>query len=120
MCEELGTGWDKVATSCEIMQLPAPKITLYEENMKVTLFSENSFSNLSAEDKLWSCYLHACIKQVSGEFLTNSSLRERFGLKESSSASISRLIKDAVNAKLIKPLDSKTAPRYMKYIPIWA
>ena len=120
MCEELGTGWDKIATSCEIMQLPAPKITLYEENMKVTLFSENSFSNLSAEDKLWSCYLHACIKQVSGEFLTNSSLRERFGLKESSSASISRLIKDAVNAKLIKPLDSKTAPRYMKYIPIWA
>ena len=59
-------------------------------------------------------------QQVSGEAVTNSTLRERFGLNESSSASISRLIKDAVEAKLIKPLDPTTAPRYMKYVPIWA
>lgn len=65
-------------------------------------------------------YLHACIKYVQGEQLTNSTLRERFGLKESSSGSVSRLIKEAVGFKLIKPLDSDTAPRYMKYIPFWA
>jgi len=120
MCEELGTGWDKIAISCEIQQLPAPKIDLYEESTKVTLFSEVSFSAIPYEDRLWACYLHACIKQVQGEQLTNSSLRERFGLKESSSGSVSRLIKDAVEAKMIKPLDPNTAPRYMKYIPIWA
>lgn len=120
MCEELGTGWDKIAISCEMLQLPAPKIDLYEESTKVTLFSEVPFSSIPYEDRLWACYLHACIKQVQGEQLTNSSLRDRFGLKESSSGSISRLIKDAVEAKLIKPLDPTTAPRYMKYIPIWA
>ncbi|MDX9871278.1 MAG: ATP-binding protein [Clostridia bacterium] len=120
MCEELGTGWDKIAISCEIQQLPAPKINLYEESTKVTLFSEVSFSAIPYEDRLWACYLHSCIKQVQGEQLTNSSLRERFGLKESSSGSVSRLIKDAVEAKMIKPLDPTTAPRYMKYIPIWA
>ena len=65
-------------------------------------------------------YLHACIKQVQGEQLTNNSLKTRFGVKKSSSASISRLIKDAVDARLIKPLDPTTAPRYMKYIPFWA
>jgi len=78
------------------------------------------FTNIALEDKLWACYLHACIKQVQGEQLTNSSLRERFGLKESSAASISQLIKEAVARKFIKPLDPATAPRYMKYIPIWA
>ena len=29
MCEELGTGWDKIVISCEFLQLPAPKIELF-------------------------------------------------------------------------------------------
>lgn len=120
MCEELGTGWDKIVLTCEMLQLPAPKIELYEESTKVTLFSEIPYSNLPPEDKLWACYLHACVLQVQGEQLTNSSLRERFGVASSSSASISRLIKEAVELKLIKPLDPNTAPRYMKYVPGWA
>jgi ATP-dependent DNA helicase RecG len=120
MCEELGSGWDRIVISCEQYQLPAPKITLYEENTKITISSRIAFSSLSQEDKLWSCYLHACIKQVEGEAITNSSLRIRFGLPDTSAASISRLIKDALSKKLIKPFDSSTAPRYMKYIPGWA
>jgi len=78
------------------------------------------FSNLSMEDKVRACYFHACIKQVQGEQLTNSSLRKRFGLGDSSSGSISRLIKATAELNLIKPLDPTTAPRYMKYIPCWA
>lgn len=120
ICEELGTGWDKIVISCEIMQLPAPKINLYEESTKVTLFAEMPFANISPEDKLWACYLHACIKQVQSEQLTNSSLRERFGLPSTSAGSISRLIKEAVASRIIKPLDPNTAPRYMKYLPYWA
>ena len=120
MCEELGTGWDKIVLTCEFLQLPAPKIELYEDSTRVTLFSEMSFSNISMEDRLWVCYLHACIKHVQGENLTNSTLRERFGVKDSSSGSISRLIKEAVTLELIRPLDPTTAPRYMKYIPFWA
>ena len=120
ICEELGTGWDKIAISCELKQLPAPKINLYEESTKVTLFAEMPFTNISPEDKLWACYLHACIKQVQSEQLTNSSLRERFGLPSTSAGSISRLIKEAVASKVIKPLDPDTAPRYMKYLPYWA
>ena len=120
MCEELGTGWDKIVLTCELLQLPAPKIDIYENNTKVTIFSEVPFSNISPEDRLWACYLHACIKHVQGDYLTNSSLRTRFGLKDSAAASISRLIKTAVDLELIKPLDPTTAPRYMKYIPKWA
>lgn len=120
MCEELGTGWDKIVLTCEFMQLPAPKIEVFEESTRVTLFSEIPFSNYSMEEKLWACYLHACIKHVEGEQLTNSSLRQRFGVKDSSAGNISRLIKEAVSQNLIKPLDPSTAPRYMKYIPAWA
>ena len=120
MCEELGTGWDKIVITCELFQLPAPKIELFEDSTRVTLFSDVPFSSISPEDKLWACYLHACIKHVQGEQLTNSSLRARFGLKDSSAGTASRLIKDAVEMKLIKPLDPTTAPRYMKYLPFWA
>ena len=120
ICEELGTGWDKIVISCELAQLPAPRIDLYEENTRVTLYAEQPFSSISPEDKLWACYLHACIKQVQNEQLTNSSLRERFGLKDSATSSVSRLIKDAIDCKLLKPLDPNTAPRYMKYLPYWA
>lgn len=120
MCEELGTGWDKIVINAELAQLPAPRIDLYADSTRVTLFSEMPFSSISLEEKLWACYLHACIKQVQGEQLTNSSLRNRFGVEDSSSASISRLIRAALEKKLIKPLDPTTAPRYMRYIPVWA
>lgn len=120
MCEELGTGWDKIAITCEMGCLPAPKIELYVDSTKVTLFSEKEYSNISTEDKMWACYIHACIKHVQGEYLTNRSLRERFGLKDSSAGSVSRLIRDAVECGVIKPFDPNTAPRYMKYLPIWA
>lgn len=120
ICEELGTGWDKIIIACELQQLPAPRIEIYEESTRVTLYSEVQFSNLSIEDRLWACYLHACIKYLNGEYLTNTSLRQRFGLKVSSSGMVSRIIRDAVEKKLIRPFDPDTAPRYMKYIPIWA
>ncbi len=31
-----------------------------------------------------------------------------------------RIIRDTLDAKLIKPMDPETAPRYMKYVPFWA
>lgn len=120
LCEELGSGWDRIVLSCESKQLPAPKIENFSDDTRVTLFSEIPFANLSMDDKLWACYLHACIKYVQSEQVTNSSLRERFGLQEKSAGSISRLIKEAVQRKYIKPVDPDTAPRYMKYVPIWA
>ena len=120
MCEELGTGWDKIAIDCAAHCLPAPRIDLYRESTRVTFYSRLSFSNIPSEEKLWSCYIHACVLFVQGMRLTNSSLRERFGLEDSSSGSVSRLIKEALEQGLIKPFDSNTAPRYMSYIPGWA
>lgn len=120
MCEELGRGWDRMVLACEMQFLPAPRIEIFEESTKVTLFSEMEYKNIPADDKIWSCYLHACLMYIQGDALTNTSLRDRFGLKDSSAGSISRLIKDAVDKNKIKALDPNTAKRYMRYVPIWA
>lgn len=120
ICEERGSGWDKITLFCEKNQMPAPKIQTYEENTKIYLYSFISFNKLSHEEKLWSCYMHTCLKYVSGEYMTNNSLRLRFGLTVSNKASVSRLIKEAVSKNLIKPLDPHTAPRYISYVPFWA
>lgn len=120
ICEEAGTGWDKIIMACENAQLPAPHIFPYEESTRVTLYSEIPFSDLTQEDKLWACYMHACILQVQDDKLTNASLRGRFGLPETSAGSISRLIKKAVEMGMIKPVDESTSNRYMKYVPSWA
>ena len=120
LCEEFGTGWDKIVLSCELQQLPAPRIELFNDSTRVTLFSEREFSDLSLDEKLWACYLHACIMYLQGEQLTNSPLRKRFGLKDTTAGSVSRLIKIAVDKGYIKPLDSTTASRYRKYLPTWA
>lgn len=120
MCEELGTGWDKIVISCEAMFLPAPRIIVYDESTKVTLFSEIPYANIAYDDKIRACYMHACIKYVQNEHLTNSSLRKRFGLKETNSGSVSRLIKASVEKRLVKPFDDTTSPKNMSYIPFWA
>lgn len=120
MCEELGRGWDRIVLACEAQFLPAPRIEVFQDSTKVTLFSGMKYANIPMEDKLWSCYLHACLMYVQGDALTNKSLRDRFNVRETMAGSISRLIKESVESGSIKPLDSDTAKRYMKYIPAWA
>ena len=124
ICEELGTGWDKIAMSCELMELPSPRIRGYDTGTRVTLYSERPFSSISMDDREWACYMHACLRYINEDagsaYMTNGSLRHRFGLGQQSQPVISKLIKRTMERALIKPLDPKTAPRYMQYIPIWA
>jgi len=120
ICEERGSGWDKIALHCESYQLPAPKIDTYDEHTKVTVYSHIPFGKIPLGERLWSCYMHACLKQVSGEQMTNPSLRNRFGVTESNKSAISRLIAASIEEGLIKPLDPETSRRYRCYIPFWA
>ena len=120
MCEELGRGWDRMVITCEQQFLTAPRIVLFDESTKVIIYSHIDFSKMSVEDKLWSCYMHACVQYLQDDFMNNSSLRQRYNAPDTMTGSISRLIKQAVEKGLIKPFDSSTAPRYMRYIPFWA
>ncbi len=120
VCEERGSGFDKVVAKTEEFQLPAPKINVYQEHTKVTLFAHIPYAKMDREDRLRACYLHACLKYVNNDYLTNTSLRERFGISQKNNAMISRIIKNGIQENLIKPYGESTAPRYMKYVPYWA
>lgn len=120
ICEERGTGFDKIVTESEKYQLPAPRIDEYKEHTKITLFSYLPYNKMSKEDKLRACYLHACLKYVNNEYLTNSSLRERFKIDVKNSAIISRIIKQAIENGLIKQYEDSVGQKMNKYIPYWA
>ena len=114
VCEERGSGFDKVVDQTEFYQLPAPIIEVTEEHTKVILFSHIDFKDMSKEDKTRACYMHACLKYVSRDYMTNSSLRNRFGLEDKDISSVSRIIKDTIDVNMIKAVDPNTGPRHLK------
>ncbi len=121
MCEERGSGIDKVVQECEEHHLPAPRFEASEQFTRVVLFSARSFGEMDRQDKVRACYQHACLKQVSGESMTNQSLRERLGIAESNYPAASRIITDTMTAGLLKPLDPTSKSRkHARYLPYWA
>ena len=117
MCEEQGTGLDKVIISVELHQLPPPDFQSLEESMRVILHSPRNFSDMSVAERVRACYQHAVIKYLSGERLKNASLCERFGIEKKNAAQASAVIKKALEEKAIKVADPKH-PR-SGYEPIW-
>jgi predicted HTH transcriptional regulator len=120
ICEERGSGIDKVVYQTEAFQLPAPLFEAPEGFTRTVLFRHRPLAEMDKEDRIRACYLHACLKYVQRDFLTNTSLRERFGIEEQNRSMASRLIRDAADARAIVPYDSSAAPKMMKYIPWWA
>ncbi len=121
ICEERGSGIDKVIQAVELFQLPAPEFESTEKHTRVTLFSRRSFQELSSRDRVWACYWHACLMQVSGTQMTNESLRKRLSLSDDKYNQASKVISDARQADYIKPYDpDNKSPRYARYVPFWA
>lgn len=121
ICEEKGSGIDKVIDSVEHFQLPAPDFRVSETHTTVVLFGQKSFDEMDRNDKVRACYQHCCLRYVSGEKMTNQSLRERFKLGEGKADQVSRIIRETVNAGQIKSDDPASASkRYSKYVPFWA
>ncbi|MEX0647354.1 MAG: ATP-binding protein [Balneolaceae bacterium] len=121
ICEEKSSGIDKVVFETEFNQLPAPDFEEKHNHTTVTLYSHKDFEDMDGNDKIRACYLHCCLRYVSNEKMTNSSLRERFGLGERKSNTASQIIQSTMEVGLIKLDDlSNTSKRYAKYIPIWA
>jgi predicted HTH transcriptional regulator len=119
ICEERGSGIDKVVFETEFYQLPAPVFETTDEHTRVVLFSHRELREMDKEDRVRACYLHACLRCVQRDFMTNSTLRKRFGISERNSATASRIIKETVAAKKIRPHDESASRKYMKYVPWW-
>ena len=121
ICEERGSGIDKVVSEIELYQLPAPDIRVDETHTRIVLFAPQILSRMDRADKVRACYQHCCLRHVSNHVMTNTSLRERFRIKEEDYPVASRIIRDTVTNKFIKPEDPHSKSRkHAKYVPFWA
>jgi predicted HTH transcriptional regulator len=120
ICEERGSGWDKITFSIELHQLPPPLVEVTDVHTRVVLFASKALSGMSREDRIRAVYQHACLKYVNREQMTNATLRQRFGIADRNSAQASRLIRETVDAGLIAPFDPSVGAKAMRYVPFWA
>jgi predicted HTH transcriptional regulator len=120
VCEERGSGVDKVVFQTELYQLPAPLFETTDEHTRAVLYAHRQFKKMDKADRIRACYLHACLKYVQRNFMTNTTLRERFGIESKNSAMVSRVIKDTITAGLIRCHDETVGSKARKYLPCWA
>lgn len=120
VCEERGSGYDKVVFETEFYQLPAPEIEIYNDHTKVILFAHKEYAQMSREDRYRACYLHACLKRVNRDYMTNASLRERFNIDKKNSAMVSRLLSETCALGLVYVSPDSTSDKNRKYLPFWA
>lgn len=121
ICEERGSGYDKIVEATGKNELLAPRIENQNNQFtKAILFAKVPFELTTKEDRMRTCYMQACLAYVNFEGISNSDIRKIFGLGEKEKAKASRLLTSAVDGGYIKVMDPDTAPRYKKYIPYWA
>lgn len=119
ICEEQGSGLDKVFREVEIYQLPAPLLKASTNSMQVVLYGPRTFAEMSGEERVRACYFHTVLKFMAGERMKNASLCTRFGIDASKNAAqATGVIRKAIDAGLIKVAD-EDHPR-AGYHPWWA
>ena len=120
ICEEGGTGIDKVVATVETFQLPPPDFTVVLGATKASMFAHQKLTEMAAKDRIRACYQHACLLFVMNKRMTNATLRERFAIKPENASQASRLIREAVQAGSIKLYDEDVRDRDRSYVPFWA
>lgn len=120
ICEERGSGWDRIGFEIEFNQLPAPVVRVASNHTAITVYGPKPVKDMTPEERLRAVYLHACLRLVTGEQLTNKTLRERFRLSEAKTSTVSVYIREALEAGLIVPDDPGASRQMMRYVPFWA
>lgn len=118
ICEEGGTGLDKVVTAAEVYQLPAPDFRVEGANMRAVVFAPRSFSEMSTAERVRAAEQHAVLCYLTGSRMTNASLRARLGIAGQNAAQASRIIKEALAQGFIRSADPDRPQA--GYLPGWA
>jgi ATP-dependent DNA helicase RecG len=121
ICEEKGSGVDKVISAAEAFQLPAPDFREGSRRTTAVLFAHRDLDDMNRQDRIRACYQHCVLRYVTNESMTNQSFRERLKLPEGKVATVSQIIAATVDSGRIKAADpNQTSTRYRNYIPYWA
>lgn len=119
ICEELGTGIDKVIRAVELFQLPPPVFETPVESTKSTLWAHKPLDEMTRDERIRACLQHACLCVVTGEQMTNATVRQRFGLENTQSSKATRIINETLESGNIKPVDPSASRKFMRYVPSW-
>jgi ATP-dependent DNA helicase RecG len=120
ICEERGTGFQKVVQAIELFGLPPLQITPHENAFSVSLSATRKFADMATTERIEACYQHAVLQYLSSQTSTNTTLRERFKLHDKQRNTITNLIAEAVEAGRIKRKDGNVGNKFAEYIPYWA
>ena len=120
LCELRGSGVDRAIEAVEKAILPAPKFIKGDFYTKVIIYPKKTFAQMSKEDRIRACYQHCCLKYMDNQKMSNQSFRERMGIEEKNYPMASKIIRETLNAGLIKgySLDN-TVKKVTSYIPYW-
>ena len=121
ICEERSSCYDKIIAATCANGLVAPIVQGQGTQFtKVALFSRMPFELTTKDDRIRTCYMQACLAYVNFSAIGNPEIRSTFGLPPERKVAASRIIRDCVNAGLIKPVDTEADPKRRRYIPFWA
>lgn len=121
ICEEKGSGIDKVISAAETFQLPAPDFREGTRRTTAVLFAHKDLDDMNRADRVRACYQHCVLRYLFHEPMSNQTFRERLKLSEDKVATVSQIISATVDAQMIKLSDpNQTSTRYRSYIPYWA
>jgi len=118
LCEEQGSGLDKVISAVELFQLPAPLFQADDGAMRVVLYGARTFADMTPDERVRACYFHAVLKFLSGEKMKNATLCARLGIEAQNASQASQVIRKAMADGLIRAADPEH-PR-AGYVPHWA
>ena len=120
ICEIRGSGFDRIEEGMQDWKIPAPKVETSEDFCRTILRWRQNFTQWTKEEKIRTCYLYTCYCHVNDKEATNAALRKRFNVSDSNKSSVSRVIKETINAGKIKIVDPNAALKLRKYAPYWA
>lgn len=120
ICEERGSGIDKIVNMIEVHQLPAPLFEVANTSTRCVLFSPKTLDDMGPEERVMACYWHACLRYVTNQPTNNRSMRERFNIPDHQTSRASKLLREAIDAGLIVVRDPESGTRNRSYIPSWA
>ncbi len=121
LCERRGSGIDRAIEAVEKMLLPPVKFQAIGDFTRVSLFPRKPLIEMTKMEKILACYQHACLMWEDNVAINNQSLRNRFGLNKNKSSVVSRIIADALEAKLIKAADEDSiSKKFSAYVPFYA
>lgn len=119
-CEDRGSGVDRAIREIERSALPPPLFSAVEGFTSVTAYLPKHFADMTPDERVRACFQHAQLLHERNEAMSNGSLRARFALKDTQMSQVSNVIRDAIDAGKVKPLNEGQAPRMARYIPAYA